>query len=96
MTSFGDSLKKLRAERGVSISLLSASIGVNRSSIYRWEHGKSFPKSVEIISLISDYFKVSPEYFFNASIIDMQQQIQQLRDEVNNLRHSVYRLQHDN
>lgn len=87
MTTFGERLRTLRIEHGVSISCLAESTGIHRSSIYRWEHGKTMPKSREVISLVSNFFHVPIEYFFQpAPTIDIPTEIQKLREEIQSLR----------
>lgn len=87
MTIFGERLRRLRMEKGVSIRYLAKSTGLHRSSIYRWEHGKAIPKSHEVISLVSNFFDVPVEYFFQpAPTIDIPTEIQKLREEINALR----------
>lgn len=90
MSTFGERLRFLRLENGVSINDLSKSVGVHRYSIYRWERGLTTPKSLEIIALVANFFRVSPEYFFNTvSNADIQSELQQLRAEVNSLRQQI-------
>ena len=92
MTTFGDRLRYLRTKNGVSVSYLAASTCVNRSSIYRWEHGKAIPKSPEIISLLSNFFHVPSDYFFNSEPphdIDIRSEIRQIREEINSLRQLI-------
>lgn len=87
MTTFGERLRSLRMEKGVSIRYLAESTGLHRSSIYRWEHGKTIPKSREVISLVSNFFHVPIEYFFQpAPTIDIPTEIQKLREEIQYLR----------
>ena len=93
MNSFGTQLIKLRSDRGVSLSVLSKAIGVDRSTIYRWEHNFTSPKSFEIVSLVANFFHVSPSYFFNnTENIEIQSELHQLREEVNSLRQSIKKL----
>ncbi len=92
MNTFGERLRSLRLENGVSVSDLSHIIGVTRCSIYRWEKGGKPPKSHEVITLVSDFFHVTPDYFFKTFIIsdtDIRFELQQLRAEVNSLRQSI-------
>lgn len=87
MTIFGERLRSLRMEKGVSIRYLAESTGLHRSSICRWEHGKTTPKSHEVISLVANFFDVPIEYFFQpAPTIDIPTEIQKLREEINALR----------
>ena len=89
MSIFGTQLQKLRAERGISLSVLSKAIGVDRSTLYRWEHNLTSPKSFEIISLVANFFDVSPDYFFNIQYVELKAEIHRLREELNSLHKSV-------
>ena len=97
MTIFGERLRNLRIKRGISVSFLAKSIGIHRSSIYRWEHGKAVPKSRELISLISKFFHVSMAYFFRTSqkdiLTDIPSEIQKLREEIKSLRQLYEKLE---
>ena len=90
MTIFGEQLRDLRIKRGVSIRFLAESTGIHCSSIYRWEHGKTVPKSHELISLISNFFHVPATYFFQTSpkdiSMDIPTEIQKPHEEIKSLR----------
>lgn len=90
MTIFGERLRTLRIENGVSVRFLSKSTGIHRFSIYRWEHGETVPNSYEVISLISNFFHVPATYFFQTSqkdiSMDIQTEIQKLHEEIKSLR----------
>lgn len=55
-------LKELRAKHGITQEQLAAIIGVERSSIGKYEGKQSVVPSVEILNKIADYFDVSIDY----------------------------------
>lgn len=59
--TFGETLKNLRKEKGLTIDALSKQIKTNRQSIIDYESNKSMPK-IEILKEISLYFGVSLDY----------------------------------
>lgn len=61
MNSFAVKLKELRTELGIGQVSLSQALGVSKSIISDWEHGKSEPTLSKLIA-ISKYFKVSIDY----------------------------------
>jgi len=61
MNTFGIRLKELRNELGIGQVALSQALGVSKSIISDWEHGKSDPTLSKLIA-ISKYFKVSIDY----------------------------------
>ncbi len=40
---FGDRLRRLRKERGLSLGEIAAQLGVSKPTVWAWEHGKSRP-----------------------------------------------------
>ncbi len=90
MNSFGVKLRKLRIERGISISELADGIGYRRLTIYRWENGKTYPKNLDAIRSIADYFHISLNYFFNDESVEITKtELSKLHDEVSKLRAEV-------
>ncbi len=91
MNLFGSQLQKLRSQRGISISVMSKAIGIDRSTIYRWERNLTSPKSHEIVMMVADFFHISPDYFFKNDDIteELQSEVHQLREELNSLRQSI-------
>lgn len=100
MTTFGERLRKLRLERRISVSDLSNAIGFRRLAIYRWECGKSSPRSFDTVCLVANFFHVSPDYFCELplsdyvtrnEIVELQKEISVLREEVRSLRQSIHK-----
>lgn len=59
---FGEKLKKLRKEKGISQKQLADAIYVSRSAVAKWENGLGFPSKASYDSLVQ-YFDVSEQYF---------------------------------
>ena len=58
---FGQRIKKLRNDKGLSMQELADKLGVTKSSINMWENSSSIPKDNILISL-SKMFNVSIDY----------------------------------
>lgn len=58
----GDRIKQLRKKRGMTQKELGEALGVDRSSIGKYETGT--PPSSEIILKAAEYFKVSVDYLY--------------------------------
>ena len=55
---FGDKLKKLRTDRGLSQEELAAKIFVTRTAVSKWETKKGYP-SIDSLKLIANLFDVT-------------------------------------
>ncbi len=63
MQTIGEKIKKLRKQKGVSQEETAFELGVTRQTVSKWESGAMQPNA-ESIRMLSDYFAVSPVYFF--------------------------------
>ena len=61
MKIFGERLKELRQEEGLSITELGEKIGMSHAAISRWENDLRIP-NIEALVAIAKYFKVSTDY----------------------------------
>lgn len=61
MSVFGERLKELRKEKGISQQKLAFEIHYAQSVICDWENGKAEPTAPAIIA-VSDFFEVSCDY----------------------------------
>lgn len=68
VSSFGDRLRILRLEHGLSQGKLSEYIGVSKSSINMYERGEREP-GFETIEAIADFFNVDIDYLLGRSDI---------------------------
>lgn len=64
--SFGDKLKKLREERGISQKMLAIRLEIAQSSVSDWEAERKMPP-VKTILRIADMFGVSLDSLFDRS-----------------------------
>jgi len=62
---FGERLKELRVENGLSCRELGRRIGVSGSSILRWEAGQNVILA-ELLVKLAKHFNVSMGYLFGA------------------------------
>ncbi len=58
MTPFGEAIRRLRAERGVSQKTMAASIGVSAAYLSALEHGHRGQPSWELVQRIIGYFNI--------------------------------------
>lgn len=63
MEIFGQRLKELREENGLSQRQLAAIIGTSQPNLQRWEKGQFEPDQKTTI-IIADFFNVSIDYLF--------------------------------
>lgn len=67
---FGDVLKKLREDSGMSQEQLADAIGISKSAVGMYEQGKRTPHKKEILKSISECFGVTVDYLFGFSSQD--------------------------
>ena len=58
----GKVLKELRAQHSITQEQLAAAIGVERSSIGKYEGNQNVIPSVDVLKAIADYFNVTTDY----------------------------------
>lgn len=68
MGAFGERLRKLRKQRGLSQNELSKHIGISKSSVNMYERGEREP-SFETLEAIADYFNVDMDFLLGRSPI---------------------------
>lgn len=61
---FGEVLKKLRKDAGMSQEELAEAIGISKSAVGMYEQGKRTPHNKEVLKAISDCFSVSVDYLY--------------------------------
>lgn len=66
MATFQDRLKELRAENGISQSLLAEKLGFSNGAIGNYESGARFPRQEDLCA-IADYFNVEIDYLIGRS-----------------------------
>ena len=60
-------LKELRRRERISQKLLAEAIGVERSSIGKYEGNQNIIPSVDVLNAIADYFSVTTDYLLGRS-----------------------------
>ncbi len=65
--NFGERLRQLRRNSGMSQEELAAKIGVSRRSLIYYEQGKSYPSRPEIITAIAEVFGISTDALYSDS-----------------------------
>ena len=68
MASFGQYLKKLRAERGISLRDLEKEVGISHNTLALYEKEHTVP-SVENGFAIAEYFGLPLEYFLKGESV---------------------------
>lgn len=66
MLIYGQRIRELREERGISMMTLAKAIGVSDTAVCKWENQISEPKLSYIMKL-SDYFNCSADYLMGRS-----------------------------
>ncbi len=83
--TFGEIIKKLRTDKGITQDELAEKIYVTRTAISKWESGRGFP-NIESLKAISKYFSVSLDELLSGEEIlaiaenDNKQKERTLRD----------------
>ena len=63
--TFGEKLRALRTESGMSQAELARRIGVTERSIHNYEANASYPKGQEVLRGIAETFGVTTDYLIN-------------------------------
>lgn len=66
MLIYGQRIRELREERGISMMSLAKAIGVSDTAVCKWENQISEPKLSYVMKL-SDYFNCSADYLIGRS-----------------------------
>ncbi len=98
-SNFSKIIKRLREEKGLSMSQLAKELNTTKSSVNMWENGNSIPREQTLVK-ISDYFNVSIDHLYGIDKRDLQlQRVQQLQKKTNiraeKIKHAVDTLNND-
>ena len=63
MKEFGERLKELRNEKGMTQKQLAAALNVSYNAVHCWESDKQEP-SMSMLLTLSEFFEVSLDYLF--------------------------------
>ena len=66
VTNYGQRIKELREERGLSLMALAKAIGVSDTAICKWENQLAEPKLTYIVRL-ADFFNCSADFLTGRS-----------------------------
>ncbi len=64
---FGERLKSLRAEKGISQKVLADELGISKGAVSFYETCQNAP-DIEILEAVSNYFKVSYDYLLGRTL----------------------------
>ena len=64
MEKFGEKIRELRKERGLTIYEMATSLGVSRNTLTNWERGEKEPHAIEMLEEIAKILKVSMKEIF--------------------------------
>lgn len=67
MPDFGERIRSLRKNRGLTLMDVERATGIGHSTISRWERGESVPNSSDIYKILMDYFKVDMCYLLGVT-----------------------------
>ncbi|MCT2534840.1 helix-turn-helix domain-containing protein [Aquibacillus koreensis] len=63
---FGETLYKLRKEKGLSQEAMAEKLNTSRQAISKWENGQGFPETEKLL-MISNMFEVSVDYLLKGT-----------------------------
>ena len=76
--SFGEKIKNLRKEKGISQEKLAEMLGVTRRSILNYETKSIYPKSGAVLSKIAEIFGVSTDYLLSENEDDISSEMDKI------------------
>ena len=75
---FGEKIKNLRKEKGISQEKLAEALGVTRRSILNYETKSIYPKNSTIIGKMAEIFGVTTDYLLSDSEQDIQTEVDKI------------------
>lgn len=83
--TLAEKIRSLRVKNGYSISRLSRHVGVDRTSIYRWEEGITTP-TLASLTLLAQFYGIDVrEFLEDKEIIDLRLLVKNLEVRVQKL-----------
>lgn len=67
MQTFASRLRAIREERNVSVTELAEHLGVNKTTVYRYETGAFNALKADSLIAIAEYLQVNPDYLTGGS-----------------------------
>lgn len=62
MEKFGERIRELRKERGITSNEMATRLGISRNTLTNWERGEKEPHAVEILEEMARIFEVPLKY----------------------------------
>ena len=82
MNTFGNELRKLRTERGMTQVELAAALDISRSAVGMYEHGERQPE-FELLEKIADFFQVDMNTVFGKTDTELYTEVYMTRELAN-------------
>ncbi|MBQ7669203.1 MAG: helix-turn-helix transcriptional regulator [Clostridia bacterium] len=82
--SFGNNIKKLRRERGITQDQLANALGISGQAVSRWETGAAMP-DISLIPALSNYFNVSSDFLLDINVDGTPEGIDSIKDQLEDM-----------
>ena len=93
LEKFGERIKELRKERGITSNEMATKLGISRNTLTNWERGNKEPHAVEILEEMAKIFEVPLKYLLieedkrditkNPIIMDLINRVSRLEKMIN-------------
>lgn len=87
MKQFGDRLKKLRHDNGITQDILAEYLGISYQAVSKWENNAGFP-DISLLPAISGFFGVSTDYLLGIELEKSEDRIEKALNEARNFTHT--------
>lgn len=87
MKHFGDRLKKLRHNNGVTQDILAEYLGISYQAVSKWENNAGFP-DISLLPAISGFFGVSTDYLLGIELEKSEERIEKALNEARKFTHT--------
>ena len=65
MEKFGERIREMRKERGLTSNEVATRLGISRNTLTNWERGEKEPHAVEILEEMAKIFEVPLKYLLS-------------------------------
>ena len=87
MKHFGDRLKKLRRDNGITQDVLAEYLGISYQAVSKWENNAGFP-DISLLPAISGFFGVSTDYLLGIELEKSEERIERALNEARKFTHT--------
>lgn len=87
MKHFGDRLKKLRRDNGITQDVLAEYLGISYQAVSKWENNAGFP-DISLLPAISGFFGVSTDYLLGVELEKSEEKIESAINEARKFTHT--------